>query len=298
MKIEYVALLTNSTWSLVPKPINKHIIGCKWIYKLKLKVDGSIDRFKAHLVAKGFNQTYEKEVYMVQLPGFINHSKPDFFYKLHKALYGLKQAPLCWQGSFLHLSQTKYMQNLLTHAGLADCKPITTPMTNSHTLSVSYGSLLGDPSQYRSIGATSFGLSFHSSFDLQLTIYADVDWVGCPDDQAKYKALANVVSKLQWIQHLLQELFISSFSPPILLYDNLSATFLTTNPIFHSRVKHVELDCHFVQEKVLNKTLVVQRIPSCDQIVDVLTKALPIQQFLNLRSKLTILAIPMSLRGC
>ena len=58
MKIEYVALLTNSTWSLVPKPVNKHIIGCKWIYKLKLKVNGSVDHFKAHLVAKGFNQTY------------------------------------------------------------------------------------------------------------------------------------------------------------------------------------------------------------------------------------------------
>ena len=58
MKIEYVALLTNSTWALIPKPINKHIIGYKWIYKLKLKVDGSVDRFKAHLVAKSFNQTY------------------------------------------------------------------------------------------------------------------------------------------------------------------------------------------------------------------------------------------------
>ena len=58
MKTEYGSLLTNSTWSLVPKPVNKHIIGCKWIYKLKLKVNGLVDRFKAHLVAKGFNQTY------------------------------------------------------------------------------------------------------------------------------------------------------------------------------------------------------------------------------------------------
>ena len=39
------------------------------------------------------NCELEKEVYMVQLPSFINHSKPNFFYKLHKALYGLKQAP-------------------------------------------------------------------------------------------------------------------------------------------------------------------------------------------------------------
>ena len=42
------------------------------------------------------NCELEKEVYMVQLPGFINHSKPDIFYKLHKALYGLKQAPCVW----------------------------------------------------------------------------------------------------------------------------------------------------------------------------------------------------------
>ena len=58
----------------------------------------------------------------------------------------------------------------------------------------------------------------------------------------------------------------------------------------------MELDCHFVREKVLNKTLVVQHIPSCDQIFDALTKALPVQQFLNLRSKLTILTRPLSLR--
>ena len=58
MKTEYDALLTNSTWTLVPKPVNKRITSCKWIYKLKLKVDGSIDHFKACLVAKGFNQTY------------------------------------------------------------------------------------------------------------------------------------------------------------------------------------------------------------------------------------------------
>ena len=58
MKIEYVVFLTNSTWKLVPKPVNKRIIGCKWIYKLKLKADGLVDRFKARLVAKGFNQTY------------------------------------------------------------------------------------------------------------------------------------------------------------------------------------------------------------------------------------------------
>ncbi|RVW77515.1 Retrovirus-related Pol polyprotein from transposon RE1 [Vitis vinifera] len=313
MKTEYDALLTNSTRTLVPKPVNKLIIGCKWIYKLKLKVDGSVDRFKARLVAKGFNQTYGIDYFetfcsvvkpttiQIVLSLAISHGwlvkQLDVNNGFLNALYGMKQAPrawftelknftkpcslsdssmflfrkgtdmiiiliyvddiivigsntvlvhqvvsslysqfalkdlgilnyflgveVCWQGSSLHLSQTKYIKDLLTRAGLADCKAIATLMTTSHTFSASEGSLLADPSQYRNIvgalqyctitrpdisfsvnklcqfmqsptdlhwqavkrllrylkGTTSFGLSFHSSSDLQLTAYADADWL-------------------------------------------------------------------------------------------------------------------------
>ena len=58
MEQEYQALLKNQTWSLVPPPSNAKIIGCKWVFKLKHKLDGNIDRYKARLVAQGFHQTY------------------------------------------------------------------------------------------------------------------------------------------------------------------------------------------------------------------------------------------------
>jgi histone deacetylase 1/2 len=58
MDIEYQALLRNKTWKLVPKPKDKNIIGCKWVYKIKKKAYGTIDRYKARLVAKGFKQRY------------------------------------------------------------------------------------------------------------------------------------------------------------------------------------------------------------------------------------------------
>ena len=58
MEQEYQALLKNQTWSLVPPPSNVKIIGCKWVFKLKHKPDGNIDRYKARLVAQGFHQTY------------------------------------------------------------------------------------------------------------------------------------------------------------------------------------------------------------------------------------------------
>ncbi|RXH95059.1 hypothetical protein DVH24_024743 [Malus domestica] len=56
MKEEISALHTQGTWSLVPLPENKNLVGCKWICKLKRHSDGSIARHKARLVAKGFSQ--------------------------------------------------------------------------------------------------------------------------------------------------------------------------------------------------------------------------------------------------
>lgn len=56
MDNEYSALMRNKTWSLVPPPENKNIVGCKWTYKLKRNPDGSISTYKARLVAKGYTQ--------------------------------------------------------------------------------------------------------------------------------------------------------------------------------------------------------------------------------------------------
>lgn len=56
MQTEFSALMRNNTWQLVPPPPNSNIVGCKWVYKIKYKVDGSIERYKSRLVAKGFHQ--------------------------------------------------------------------------------------------------------------------------------------------------------------------------------------------------------------------------------------------------
>jgi hypothetical protein len=58
MDDEYAALCLNKIWRLVAPPHGQHIVGCKWVFKLKQKSDGSIDRYKARLVAKGFTQRH------------------------------------------------------------------------------------------------------------------------------------------------------------------------------------------------------------------------------------------------
>lgn len=56
MRTEIQALEDNGTWELVKLPPGKRPIGCKWVYKLKYKADGSIERFKARMAAKSYNQ--------------------------------------------------------------------------------------------------------------------------------------------------------------------------------------------------------------------------------------------------
>lgn len=56
MSLELTALMRYGTWQLVPPPKDSNITGCKWVFWIKQNSDGSIDRFKARLVTKGFNQ--------------------------------------------------------------------------------------------------------------------------------------------------------------------------------------------------------------------------------------------------
>lgn len=58
MEAELDALNTNNSWDLVPLPSGKKPIGSKWVYKVKLKADGSLERYKARIVAKGYTQEY------------------------------------------------------------------------------------------------------------------------------------------------------------------------------------------------------------------------------------------------
>jgi hypothetical protein len=112
----------------------------------------------------------------------------------------------------------------------------------------------------------------------------------------EYKAIANASAELVWIQTLLGELGVTSPRPPILHCDNIGATYLTSNPLYHARTKHIEIDYHFVRDMAAAKTLDVRFISGKDQLADILTKPLAAARFI-LKSNLNVQLPTSSLRG-
>lgn len=166
----------------------------------------------------------------------------------------------------------------------------------------------------------SYGLLISKESKHDLQVFTDADWAGCLDDrrsttgfalylgknliswgshkqkivacsstESEYKALADTAAEIKWIWSLLSELNFPLKLTPVLWCDNVGATYLASNPIFHARTKHIEIDYHFVRNMVTNKELHVNYIHSTDNIADTLTKGLSSVRFEFFRSKLKVI---------
>ena len=93
--------------------------------------------------------------------------------------------------------------------------------------------------------------------------------------EAEYCAMSHAASEMTWLIRLLEELGVHSLKPVTLYCDNHSAIHIGRNPVFHELTKHIEVDCHFTRDKVLEGLLQLSYLPTLEQLANVLTKVLP-----------------------
>ena len=177
-------------------------------------------------------------------------------------------------------------------------------------------------------GTVDYGLIIPRSAPTQLIVYTDADWAGCPDTrrstsgyavflggslvswsskrqptvsrssaEAEYRAVANGVAEVVWLQQLLQELHHQLKTASLVYCDNVSAVYLSSNPVQHQRTKHVEIDLHFVRERVAIGAVRVLHVPTTSQFADVFTKGLPSSVFTDFRSNLNVRSTDVQLAG-
>jgi len=73
--------------------------------------------------------------------------------------------------------------------------------------------------------------------------------------EVEYRNLRRITAELAWLSRLLAELTITSITPISVKCDNLAAIYIAKNPVFHESTKHIELDCHFVHQKLIEGLL-------------------------------------------
>ncbi|KAL6316992.1 hypothetical protein AAG906_026686 [Vitis piasezkii] len=457
---EVRALEKNGTWEITDLPRGKKPVGCKWIFTVKYKADGNVDRYKARLVAKGFTQSYgidyqetfapvaklntvrvllslaanldwslhqldvknaflngdlEEEVYMDIPAGLETTSNFNKVCRLRKSLYGLKQSPgkaaiiivyvddiiltgdheekidllkklltkefeikdlgnlkyflgmeIARSKKGIAVSQRKYVLDLLNETGMLGCKPAETPMDTTVKLEESDGSAPVDKGRYqRLVGKLIYlshtrpdigfsvsvvsqfmnnptekhmtavirilrylkmtpgkGLFFQRTTKKEIEIFSDADWAGSVTDrrstsgycsfvwgnlvtwrskkqsvvarssaEAEFRAMAQGICEGIWLNRLLEELRVPLKHPMVLYCDNQAAISIAKNPVHHDRTKHVEIDRHFIKEKIEEGVFKVSYTPTNCQTADILTKALARVNFEDLIEKLGMINI-------
>ncbi|KAK2980702.1 hypothetical protein RJ640_001274 [Escallonia rubra] len=172
-------------------------------------------------------------------------------------------------------------------------KPCNTPMNPSVHLTKDDGDRLADPEKYRRLVGKlnylivtrpdiAYAVSTKVHYRLQCFVGGNlVSWkskkqsvVSRSSAESEYRAMAQSTCEVMWICHLLEEISLKPPLPAKLWCDNQAARHIASNPVYHERTKRIEVDCHFIREKIQENLISTSYVKTGEQLGDILTKSL------------------------
>ncbi|RVX05735.1 Retrovirus-related Pol polyprotein from transposon RE1 [Vitis vinifera] len=234
-----------------------------------------------------------------------------WFSKLRCSIYGLKQSPRAWFGRFSSVVQEFGM--LRSEADHSFSIIITLRASVSiwgvskRSWEISTTCRQTELPHHHSARHlfSCQGMLYEDRGHTQIVGYIDADWAGSPSDRrstsgycvfiggnliswkskkqdvvarssakAEYRAMTLATCELIWLRQLLQELRFGKDEQIKLVCDNQAALHFASNPVFHERTKHIEVDCHFIREKIVSGCVATSFVNSNDQLADIFTKSL------------------------
>ncbi|GKA48229.1 ribonuclease H-like domain-containing protein [Tanacetum coccineum] len=252
MNEEMNDLYENKTRVMTDLPLNRKPIGSKWVFRIKYKSNGEVDRYKARLVAKGFGQ----------------------------------KEGIDYEETFSPRSQDEHVMTPLSENLVLNHKETDIDNQRMHAPLKSHFDIALRVLKYLKL-APGLGVEFAKrSSDCVISTYYDSYWAKCPVTK---RSMASTTCEIIWIVKILGKFGIDNFVPAELFYDNKSAIQIAANPVMHEKTKHFDIDVHLFREKVASGLIKTVKVDIKSQVADILTKALGTYQNSLLVKKLGLL---------
>ncbi|KAK4407480.1 Retrovirus-related Pol polyprotein from transposon RE1 [Sesamum angolense] len=280
MDDEMYALISRGTWELVEAPPNADVVACRWVFTLKFRADGTLERYKARLVAKGFAQTHGcQSDHLV----FVQTTKSgvvvlavyvDDILITGSDVVGIEEANTYLQKHFVTKDLGRPRPDISFAVGLVN--PFMDKLRSVHWEAALR--ILKYYARSKNDRKSTSGYYTYVGGNLVTWRSKKQTIVARSSAEAEYRAMAHTTSEILWLKNLLKELSFMYDDPIPMHCDNQAAIHIASNPIFHERTKHIEIDCHFVHEAIMSQKICTPFTPS-EQRADIFTKALGAKQF-------------------